>query len=375
MSLYATNTKLSIGVILKLDDPASSSFPVALLILLLLGLSALCSGAETAFLSLGPVRVRQMTERGNRRANIIRDLLSNIDRLLSTLLVGNTIVNIFLTSLITSLFLINLRGFSKEAAEVSATIVSTILLLVFGEITPKTIAAYYPMEWSTHAALPMKLMRTILTPLVWILDFVTKAFHRIFRDEESQVADEAVTEETIKTAVALVEEEGNLKEEKKDMIYRIFENEDTPVSRIMVPRDSIVALRADAKVPDAVRVIFSVGFSRIPLYEGSINNIVGIVYAKDLLTLLREGNKDVVLREIKRQPYFCSPDKSIRVLLQELQNRRVHMCFIRDSKGKILGLVTLEDLLEAIVGDITDEHDNHTTAVEAWRARGVQPQC
>jgi len=356
------------------DDPASSTLPVVLLTLFLLTVSSLCSGSETAFITLGAIRARQMIERGVRRANDIRDLLSDTDKLLSTILVGNTIVNIFLTSLVTSLSLSFLVNFTKEAAELLATALSTFLLLTFGEITPKVVAAYYPEQWCIYSSIPIKIMRYILKPFVWALQLFSKTVRRWF-SEEKDSGEESVTEETIKTAVALGEEDGTLEEEEKDMIYRIFDNEDIPVARIMIPRERIIALRDSAGISDALKVIFSEGISRIPIYQGTIDKVIGIVYAKDLLLHLRRGEKDIPLRKIMRPPYFCFPDKPVRMLLKELQMKRVHMCFVTDPKGRILGLVTLEDLLEAIVGDIDDEHDRSPVASKTWLERGIQRTC
>ncbi|NLW16065.1 MAG: DUF21 domain-containing protein, partial [Firmicutes bacterium] len=267
-----------------MDDPGGSSTYRLLLIMLLLSLSALFSGSETALFSLSPVRLRQLQDKGAKKADLVQRLVNDGQRVLSTLLVGNTVVNIWLTSLVTITFLELLRGYGTRIASALATVVTTILLLVFGEVTPKAIAASAPESLALFASSPISFVHWLLRPLVGILHFFTDWLGK------SDRADDApdVTEETIKTAVNISEEAGTLQQEDREMIYGIFASDDTPIGRIMVPREQIVAIPIDLPMTEAIQIVNEKGFSRLPVYRDTIDNVVGLIYVEDLLPLLRD---------------------------------------------------------------------------------------
>lgn len=334
-----------------MDDPGGSTYRI-LTIAVLLVLSALFSGSETALFSLSQVRVRQMQEKGVKRAKLVETLLSNGQRLLSTLLIGNTMVNIWLTSLVTT-GLLALLGDSHGAqiAGLLATVIATLLLLVFGEVTPKAVAAAMPDRFATMVAAPVQFVCSLLRPLVYVADLVTGG-HR----HDDSMAVPVVTEEIIKTAVSIGEEEGQLRQEDREMIYGIFASDDTPISRIMVPRQRIMALSSEASVDEAVEMLQAEGYSRLPVYRRDMDHVIGLIYAKDLLAHLYQ-KRPSGLKDLIRPVMRCRPGRPANQLLAEMRAKRVQLCLVTDEGGRTLGLVTMEDLVEEIVGEIVDEYD------------------
>jgi putative hemolysin len=323
------------------------------MIVVLLALSALFSGSETALFSLTPLRVRQMQEKGAKRADLIESLLADGQRLLSTLLIGNTAVNIWLTSLVTTACLALVgESHGAEIASLLATISTTLLLLVFGEVTPKSVAATTPDKFSSLVAKPIQLVYLLLRPLVFAIDLITGG--RRFVDEAEQTP--VVTEDIIKTAVSIGEEEGKLRQEDREMIYGIFASDDTPVGRVMIPRQQIVALPMEASIEEAIEVLQTEGYSRLPVYRRDLDHVVGLIYAKDLLTHLFHGRPGG-LKDLVRPILRCRPARPANQLLAEMQAKRTQLCLVVDETGATAGLVSMEDLLEEIVGEIVDEFD------------------
>lgn len=332
-----------------MDDPGGSTYRL-LIIVVLLTLSALFSGSETALFSLSPVRLRQMQERGVKRAKLIETMLSNGQRLLSSLLIGNTMVNIWLTSLVTTGLLSLLGGsYGAQLAGLLATVIATLLLLVFGEVTPKAIAASMPERFAVLIAVPVQFVCTLLRPLVFLSDLLTGG-------RKHDAVAPVVTEEIIKTAVSIGEEEGQLRQEDREMIYGIFASDDTPISRIMVPRQQIMALSSEASVDEAVEMLQSEGYSRLPVYRRDLDHVIGLIYAKDLLAHLYQKRPNG-LKELIRPVMRCRPNRPANQLLAEMRAKRVQLCLVTDETGRTLGLVTMEDLVEEIVGEIVDEYD------------------
>ncbi|MGI6358202.1 MAG: hemolysin family protein [Bacillota bacterium] len=332
-----------------MDDPGGSTYRL-LIIAVLLAFSALFSGSETALFSLNPVRVRQMREKGNRSAQLIETLLCDGSRVLSSLLIGNTMVNIWLTSLVTTGLLALLGGsYGAQVASLLATVIATVLLLVFGEVTPKAIATANAEGFASRVAKPVHYAHFLLRPLVFAADLVTGGFS--VEQEEP-----LVTEEIIKTAVNIGEEEGSLRQEDREMIYGIFASDDTPVSRVMVPRERIVALPLGASIDEVITLLSSEGYSRLPVYRGDLDHVVGLLYAKDLLIHLHQ-RKTTKLENLIRPVLRCRPSRRANQLLSEMRQKRAQLCLVVSENGQTLGLVTLEDLMEQIVGEIEDEYD------------------
>lgn len=341
-----------------MDDPGGSSTYRLLLIMLLLGLSAFFSASKTALFSLSQVRLRQMRDKEVKKADIVQRLVNDGQRVLSTLLVGNTAVNIWLTSLVTTAFLELLNSYGTQIASALATVVTTVLLLVFGEVTPKAIAASASESFALIASRPISLVHWLLRPMVGVL--------HIFTDWHSK-SDGAnslpsITEDTIKTALNMSEEAGTLQQENREMIYGIFASDDTSIGRIMVPREQIVAIPIDLPIAEAIEILNEKGFSRLPVYRDDIDHVIGLIYAKDLLPLLRD-HRNLRLADLMRPIMRCRPTRKLNHLLREMQARRMHMCIVANEIGKTIGLITMEDLIEEIVGDIADEYDHEPTSL------------
>ena len=317
----------------------------------LIFLSALFSSAETAFLSTNKIRLRNLQEEGEKKADLVLFMLDNQNKLISALLVGNNIVNIGSSALATKMAT---EAFGNAGVGI-ATGIMTLLVLVFGEVIPKTLAAAHAETWAMFIAPFIRLVSFVLTPVVFLLtklsDFVV---HFSKSDDEE---DPTITEDEFKILVNVGQEEGVLDESESEMINSIFEFDETVVKAIMVPRIDIVAVDVEDSINEALRIIVDGGHSRIPAYEESIDNIVGILYAKDIFAHLDADFDTMKVKELLRPAYYIPETKKVSDLLNELRLKKVHMAIILDEYGGTNGLVTIEDLIEEIIGDIQDEYD------------------
>lgn len=317
----------------------------------LLFLSAIFSSAETAFLSTNKIRLRNLQEEGEKKADLVLNMLENQSKLISALLVGNNIVNIGSSALATKMATV---AFGDAGVGI-ATGVMTFLVLVFGEVVPKNLAAAHAETWAMVVAPFIRLLSIVLTPVVYLLtklsDFVVK-FSK--KDDEE---DPTITEDEFKILVNVGQEEGVFDESESEMINSIFDFDETVVKAIMVPRIDIVAVDIEDSVNEALRLIVDGGHSRIPAYEDSIDNIVGILYAKDIFAHLDADFDKLKVKELIRSAYYIPETKKVSDLLNELRSKKVHMAIILDEYGGTNGLVTIEDLIEEIIGDIQDEYD------------------
>ena len=326
-----------------------SSMVIDLVVLLVL--SAIFSSAETAFLSTNKIRLRNLQEDGEKKAGLVLDLLENQNRLISTLLVGNNIVNISSSALATKMA----TDYFGDAGVGIATGIMTLLVLVFGEVVPKNLAAAHAEGWAMFVAPFIKLISVILTPLVFLLTKLSDTVVRFSKKNEEE--DPTITEDEFKILVNVGQEEGVFDESETEMINSIMEFDETYVKAIMVPRIDIVAVDVDDSINDALRLIIDGGHSRIPAYEESIDNIVGILYAKDIFEHLNANFDELKVKELIRDAYYIPETKKVSDLLNELRLKKVHMAIILDEYGGTNGLVTIEDLIEEIIGDIQDEYD------------------
>ena len=322
---------------------------VAMIILLLLG-SAM-SASETALTSANKLRLQYLSEKGNRRAKTASDVSSDTDRLLSALLIGLNIVVIVSTSLVTAFFI---KLFGNKGILISA-IVWTVITLIFGDIIPKTIAAKIPVRSSLRLATFVKILIILLTPFTWIFKKISNVtiypiVKKLKEDEPS------VTEEDIKSLASFGEREGIIEELEKEIIHNVLEFTDSVVHEVMVPRVDMIGVDKNAATADVINTIKESGHSRIPVFEDDIDNIIGVIYAKDILIYAKEG-KELKITEIMRPVHFVPETKKIVELLAEMQKLKVHIAVALDEYGGTSGLVTVEDLLEEIVGEIQDEYD------------------
>jgi putative hemolysin len=329
------------------------------LLFLLLILSGFFAATETALFSVNKVKIRRLAEEGNRKAKRLNKMLGNPNRLKSTILIGNNVVNIGATALATSLA-IGLFG-SKGAG--IATAVMTTLILVLGEITPKTLAARKAEAFSLAVGNCLNYLGIVLSPLISFLDFLTRGLVQVMGGEKKEHP--FITEEELRMLVNVGEEEGFIDEDEREMIDSILEFDDTLVREVMVPRIDIIAVSVNEPLEEIINLVLEVGHSRIPVYEQNIDNIIGVLYAKDLLKPLSNREEEIpAVRQLIRPAYYVPETKKVRDLLKELRKEKVHMAIVLDEYGGTAGLVTIEDLIEEIVGDIQDEYDQEEVRIE-----------
>lgn len=323
-----------------------------ILLFLLLILSSIFSSSETALLSITKIEIKQLKEKGYNSAYTIEKLLKDPNKVLTTILIGNNLVNIGASALATFLAI---HYFQNRGVGI-ATGLMTLIILVFGEITPKTYASQNAEKVAIKIAKPLEILQIVFFPVINVLNFVSMIIIRIMGGDFNKGMP-FVTEEEIKTMVYVGHEEGLLEEEETEMIESIFAFDDTIVEEVMVPRIDMVCLQEDATVEEAINLVMEKGFSRIPVFKETIDNITGIVYAKDLLAFVKKDKTNIEVNKLMREPYFIPETKKVNNLLRELQSEKIHMAIVLDEYGGTAGLVTIEDLLEEIVGDILDEYD------------------
>ncbi len=294
-----------------------------------------------------------MAEEGSKSAKRALRLIENPSKLISALLIGNNIVNIFASSLAT-LVAIDLYGISATGI---ATSILTIVIIIFGEITPKSFATQHAEKVSMMFSKPVGILMTLLTPFVIIFYSISSWIIRLFGGDISQ-SHPLVTEEELKTMVDVGSEEGVFELEEKEMLHNIFDFGDLQVRDIMVQRVDITALDVDATYEEVLEIVKDEQFSRFPVYREDIDDIIGILNVKDLLFLTEVEKQGFKLENYIREPYFAYEFKRITDLFKELKKTRTHISIILDEYGGTVGIVTIEDLLEEIVGEIDDEYDD-----------------
>jgi magnesium and cobalt exporter, CNNM family len=328
-----------------------------IILFVLLVMSAVFSGIELAFFSLSDIKVRNLVDKKIKNATKVKKLKDNPEKLLITILIGNNVVNIGAASLATVLAT-DLFGSSGVGI---ATGVMTFLVLVFGEITPKSIANAKNEKISLLMARPLILLMYILYPIIVILELITKLISKLTGAEEGAL----VSEEELKTMAKMGVEEKAIEGYEGEMISKVFELNDITASDIMTVKSEMKVLDSKMKLCDALPEISSSPFSRIPIYENDKDNIIGVVYAKDVL---KEGSKCIAdpdkyddenmkVIDVSRKPLFIPGNELINDLLKDFQKRHVQISLVVDESGSLLGLVTLEDVLEELVGEIIDETD------------------
>jgi len=342
----------------QFDAIAWLQFTVLIVTLILCGIA---SAAETAFTSISRIKLKNLVEEGDKKAAEIERLLSEPNKFLSTILIVNSVAVILASSLAT---ILSLR-FSSTYGELISSVLISVVVLIFCEITPKTAAVQNPLRWARTLIGPVKGTAWLLRPVVITLGAITTFLVRLLGGQVKHNGP-FVTEEELRLLVTVGEEEGVLEEDETDMIHSIFEFADTTVREVMVPRIDMVTLDSNATVTQAVDLALQGGFSRIPVYEESvgIDEIIGVLYTKDMLKQLREGHNTFPIRDLVRPAYFVPETKKLDDLLREIRQRRIHMVMVVDEYGSVAGLVTIEDLVEEIVGDIQDEYDHEEVLYE-----------
>ncbi|MBN1445605.1 MAG: HlyC/CorC family transporter [Candidatus Omnitrophica bacterium] len=332
--------------------------PDLLLYLITIGIfilmSAFFSASETAFISFGRHHFQKIAEKDEKKAKRLRFWFENPNKILVTALVGNNIVNISASVMAASL---SYRYYHLFSAAI-VTGIMTFLILVFGEIIPKSFAKKHAEAAAYLFANPLKFFCVIFTPLIKILLVFSKFFVRIFGAKLESIIP-VLTEEDLKAMIIASEEEGILEEEERDMIDSIFELGDKMVREIMTARVNIVAVKEENLMEEVTNVIAREGYSRLPVYKDNIDRISGIVYIKDIVAheVKNSGQPvQVKAKDFMRQPYFVPESKKVSELMKELQEKKMQMAIVMDEYGGTAGLVTMEDLVEEIVGEISDEY-------------------
>ena len=323
------------------------------LLIVLLGLSGFFSMSETALMAITKIRMRTMLDEGVKGAKLLDKLLQNPSKLLSAILIGNNVVNIGASAISTTLT-VKLMGGSDVGALV-ATGVMTVLVLIFGEITPKTIAKMNTEKVALRVSRPINIISIILKPLVFIFTAISSVVIKLFGGDAS-ASDHYITEEELKTIVDVSEEEGVLENTEKEMIFNVFKFGDIQVEDIMIQRVNITALNKDITKEELLDTIKKEQFSRIPVYDETIDNVVGVLNVKDLI-LLEDESKEFNVMDYTREPFYTFEFKKVSELFTEMKKTRNHMAVVLDEYGGTVGIVTMEDLVEEIVGDIEDEYD------------------
>lgn len=318
-------------------------------IVILIIFSAFFSATETAFSTYNKIKMKNEASSGNKRAQTVLYLSEDYDRLLSTILIGNNIVNIASTTLSTILFT---QLFGGAKGSTLSTVVMTVLVLIFGEISPKSIAKDMPESFAMAVAPFLKIIYIILKPLNSLFTLWKKLLTKIIKIKNPDI----ITEEEVLTIVEEATHDGTFNEHESDLIRNAIEFDDLEVSEICTPRTGIVAVKDTAEVDEVTSVFNECGFSRLPVYKKSIDNIIGFINQKDYYRYVVEGQKS--MSDIIKPMPLIPPTTNISKLMRNLQQQHTQIALIIDEYGGTFGIITLEDILEELVGEIWDEHDN-----------------
>ncbi len=321
------------------------------LIAVLLGLSALYSMSETAMMALSRGRARRLADDGLPGGADIERMAREPNRVLGTVLVGNNLTNIAASAIATALLVAALGPLGVTVA----TVVMTVVVLLVAEITPKTYAAHHPDRVALALHRLLAVSAAIFTPVVNVLSWLGLGAIRALGGQAD--GRRLLTEEEIRNLVDVGQEEGLLEQEEREMIQGIFELSDTPVHNVMVPRMDMHTISADTTLASAWEAVIQVGHSRIPVWRESIDDVIGVLYARDILAYARERSLETPVASLLRPAYYVPESKKVDELLADFRRERTHLAIVVDEFGGTAGLVTIEDLLEEIVGEIHDEYD------------------
>ena len=328
-------------------DDGSITLLVALIVLI--AFSAFFSASETAFSSLNQIRLKSRAEEGDTSAARVLAMAEKYDKLLSSILIGNNIVNIAAASIGTVLFT---KWLGAERGATTSTIVLTVVVLIFGEVTPKTLAKEMPETIATAVSPVLNLLMTLLTPLTWLFSQWKKLLGRFVHSSES----DAITEGELITMVSEAENDGELTDRESQLIRSAIEFDDVEVEEILTPRVDVVAVEDDISLEELAQTFAESGYSRLPVYHDTVDNIIGVVHEKDFY--IARLKKSVTMEDLIAPTLYTTGSTQISQLLRTLREQHHHMAVVVDEYGSTLGLVSLEDIIEEIVGEISDESDN-----------------
>lgn len=328
----------------------SDSIIQIIFLVILLILSAFFSSAETALTMINKIRIKTLADEGNKKAAVVLKIEDNPDKMLSAILIGNNIVNISASSLVT-IFVQNLFG---NWAVSIGTGVLTVLVLIFGEIAPKTAATTYADTLAMFYAKPIWLLMVVLTPVIFIINKLASGVMRIF-GLKGDVRENTFTEDELRTIMTVSHEEGVIEKEEREMINNVFDFGDAEAKDVMIPRIDMCMVDVESTFDELIEIFRENKYTRLPVYQDSIDNVIGIINIKDLI-LYRSG-ENFNIRDYLRDAYYTYEYKKLSELMAEMRKDSVNITIVLDEYGAAVGLITIEDLLEEIVGEIRDEYD------------------
>lgn len=330
------------------------TLPNLLLLFILLFVSFFFSASETAIIKLGKIKLRHMVSKGVKGAKHVQRLAGNLDKFIVGILVGNNFVNIAISAIVTAIF-VSFLGFRWGI--IVATLVSALFILIFCEITPKILAIKLTEKMALLTAPFMEAFLRVFHPIISIFTGVSNLILRIFKISSAKRSP-LITEEELKLMIEIGREEGVLSDEERKMLHRIFKFGDTQLQEVMIPKDKIVAVNRKVTEDELLDIFVEEGHAKLPVYEGSVDRIIGIIYASDLLYLIRDKGFFLV-QDLIHEPRYVSPSMRVNELMMEFQKDKIQFAIVVDEHKNTLGLVTLEDLIEEIVGEIEERHVNH----------------
>lgn len=323
---------------------------IVLIILISVVLSGFFSGAEIAFFSLTEAKVHSLEKDKTRGAALVSKLKANPERLLITILICNNAINIVSASVVTVLVA---ERIGSNAIGIASGVM-TLMILIFGEIVPKSLSARFAVRMARISAYPLSLLQIILSPLIYILESLTKLINRIFKQKNTTAAE---TEAELTSLAQLGYKHGRVEELEHEVIRNVFTLNDTKVTKAMTKREDIVMVDAEKTINETIKTIKKEKYSRIPIYKNDPDSILGFVMVKDMITVPRDRWTTTTLSQIKHTVVFVRPSTVLSDLFNEFIHKHTHMAIVRNSKKQVLGLITIEDIIEEVLGEIEDETD------------------
>ncbi len=330
-------------------------FTMLILFIVCVALSAFFSSAEVALIGITKAKVRTLHNEGKKGSKALSTLKESPDRILITILIGNNIATIGATAIATS---IAISAFGDIGIGISTGIV-IIILLMFGEIGPKLYATRSGESYTLFIAPIILFLSQIISPLIYLVEWVGKR-----KGNKNVLTEPSVTEDEIKEWIEVGKEEGTIEQEEREMLYSVLQFGDTNVRQVMIPRIDVSVIEDNCSLEKAMKIFSETGYSRLPVYHDTIDNIVGVLNVKDVFSILINQKHEVRIRDLVYEPYFVPESKMIDDLLKELQVRKMQLAIVLDEYSSFAGIITVEDILEELVGDILDEFDIEENSVE-----------
>jgi putative hemolysin len=327
-------------------------FFMVIFLIVLLGFSAFFSGSETALMALSRLRLKHLAETKPRRARLVESVLEKPERLIGAILLGNNLVNVAMSAIATAVA-ISIWG---DRGIVYATGVLTLVILIFAEITPKVYAKYFNEPVSFIIAPILNVIMIVFHPFVFLVTYTSNKILYLMGVDVSKIEKPLMTEEEIHTCIRMGWDEGAITSAERSMLSRVFTLNDKTVGEVMVPKEKMNIVDSEASAEEIYRIILDSGHTRFPVREGRDEEITGFIHAKDLFHFMNQKETGSI-KDMIRPPYFVPADRTIDAQLRSFQKRNLHQAVVLDSEGKVTGLITLEDILEELVGSIQDEHD------------------